>query len=64
MPSQVLTETTNTHDESGAMWVQIPWSLLLIATERQDTTLAHNKAGVHANHMVTVEACDAQNLQI
>lgn len=64
MPSQVLGKTANMPDESGAVWVQIPWSLLLIATERQDATLAHNEAGIHANHMETVEACDAQNLQI
>lgn len=64
MPSQVLTKAANMHDESGAVRVQIPWSQLLIATERQDTTLAHNEAGIHANHMVTVEASDAHNLQI
>lgn len=64
MPSQVLRKIAKMPDESGAGRVQIPWSLLLIATERQDTAVAHNEVGIHVNHMRRIKACDAQNLQI
>lgn len=64
MPSQVLGKTAKMPDESGAVRVQIPWSPLLIATERQDSPVAHNEAGIRVNHMQTLKACDAQNLQI
>lgn len=64
MPSQVLGKAAKMPDESDAVRVQIPWSLLLIATERQDNAVAHNEAGIRVNHMQRAEACDAQNLQI
>lgn len=41
-----------------------PGHCWLIATEGQNTAVAHNEAGIHVNHMQTAEACDAQNLQI
>lgn len=64
MPSQVLRKIAKMPAESGAVRVQIPWSLLFIATERQDTRVPHNEADAHVNHMQRVKACDAQNLQI
>ena len=64
MPSQVLRKIAKKPDESCAVRVQIPWSLLFIATERKDTGVLHNEAGAHVNHKQRVNACDAQNLQI
>lgn len=40
--------------KTAKLWVQIS----------PVTTVAHNEAGIHVNHMLRIKGCDAQNLQI
>lgn len=64
MPSQVRRKIAKMPDVSRAVRVQIPWSLLFIAEERQDAGAPHYEAGAYVNHTQRIKACDALNLQI
>lgn len=54
---------TKIPDESSAVSVQVPWSLLFIAT-RDKTGQGLIMRQVYMSITFRVKACDAQNLQI